>query len=96
MTEPDSLRRAGHLPRDKDGWDVGTMRVENGEIAICRQGPQGEEIWGVMKPTQIKDEYEFQSRHVETASSNGIKGDEGGIFGAVVKDAGGTLPKWDY
>ena len=96
MTEPDSLRRAGHLPRDKDGWDVGTVRIEGGRIAIRRHGPKGDDLWGVMKSTEIAGEYEFESNHPETTLSNGIKGDEGGVFGAVVKGAGGSLPKWDY
>ncbi len=96
MTEPDSLRRAGHLPRDRDGRDVGTVRRENSDLSVCRHGPTGDDIWGIMTKTENDGEFEFESHHTETTSSNGIKGDEGGIFGEVVKAAGGTLPKWDY
>ncbi|GBR20479.1 hypothetical protein AA105894_2567 [Asaia spathodeae NBRC 105894] len=94
--EPDILRRAGKLPRDRHGYDVGTVRINNSEdLKIRRHGPLGEEPWGIMRLDPNTKDYVFESLHEETASSSGIRGDEGYVSGKVVKDAGGTLPYWD-
>lgn len=94
MTEPDSLCRAGKLPRDRDGYDVGTVRDGDGNIIVRRHGPQGDEDWGIMEWNKDLEEYTFKSLNDETASSDGIGGGEAFVFGKVVINAGGTLPYW--
>lgn len=49
MTEPDSLRLGGKLPRDREGYDVGIVRDGHGNIIVRRHGPQGDEDWGIMR-----------------------------------------------
>ncbi|GCD60855.1 hypothetical protein NBRC3280_3409 [Acetobacter pasteurianus NBRC 3280] len=94
MTEPDSLRRGGKLPRDREGYDVGTVRDGHGNIIVRRHGPQGDEDWGIMRWNIDLGEYIFESSNDETAASDGISGDEAFVFGKVVINAGGTLPCW--
>ena len=93
MNEPPNLRRAGLLPRDKDSWDVGTVREADGRLHVRVHRDTGDVDWGVMEPDG-KGGFTFKSHHPETASSNGWKGDEAGLFADVVKQAGGSLPKW--
>jgi hypothetical protein len=93
MNEPPSLRRAGLLPRDKEGWDVGTVRGADGRLHVRVHRATGDVEWGVMEPDE-EGEFIFKSADSETAGSNGSKGDEAGLFADVVKQAGGSLPKW--
>jgi hypothetical protein len=89
-----SLRRGGRLPRDKDGWDVGTVRQKDGRLLVRVHREFGDVDWGEMVPGE-NETFTFKSKHAETASSDGLAGDEGGLFAEVVKTAGGSLPWWD-
>lgn len=93
MGEPPSLRRAGRLPRDRDGWDVGTVRGADGRLHVRVHRSAGDVEWGVMEPDG-EGGYTFRSLHPETQASDGEQGDEAGLFAEVVKRAGGSLPNW--
>jgi hypothetical protein len=93
VSEPDSLPRGGSLPRDRNGFDVGIVPCVDGSLRVRRHSPKGDDEWGLMKKTDSPDEFEFESTHSDTSTSHGTKGDIYAVFSAVVKDAGGTLPK---
>ncbi|WP_342150273.1 hypothetical protein [Methylorubrum sp. SB2] len=89
MTEPPSMRRGGRLHRDKDGFDVGTYRVQDDKLSIRVHRERGDVEWGIME-RQDDGQFVFRSLHHETADADGIVGDELTVVSRVVAATGGS------